>query len=155
MTDNNSSPKQLPQLYSLPAIGVATFFGSLLAGGYLISENYRALGMRQLGYITLGVTFVAFCLSSVAVANLIEPAITQEGEIVSLDLTIPLLVNIAQVVALIVITNIVQGSMLATFTQMQGRFHSFWRAVGMGLVAYLVMATVAFVILNRLGLIQA
>ena len=148
MTDNNSSPKQLPQLYSLPAIGVATFFGSLLAGGYLISENYRALGMRQLGYITLGVTFVAFCLSSVAVANLIEPAITQEGEIVSLDLTIPLLVNIAQVVALIVIQNIFKCSMLQTSTQMPARFHSFCRPVGMGLVAHFALAPFPFLTLN-------
>ena len=64
MTDNNSSPSQLPQLYSLRAIGIATFFGSLLAGGYLISENYRALGMKQLGYIALAISLLAFCLSS-------------------------------------------------------------------------------------------
>ncbi|MDA8868907.1 hypothetical protein N9H91_03750 [Pseudomonadales bacterium] len=152
MTDNNSSPSQLPQLYSLRAIGIATFFGSLLAGGYLISENYRALGMKQLGYIALAISLLAFCLSSIAVASFIDPVITQEGEMQSIDLTLPLLINIAQVLSLLSITHVVQGSMLASFAEMQGQFHSTWRAVGMGLVAYIVLATVAYIILSALGL---
>ena len=152
MTDNSSPPTQLPQLYSLQAIGIATFFGSLLAGGYLVSENYRALGMKQLSYVTLGISLFAFCLSSVAVANFVDPVITQEGEMHSIDLTLPLLVNIAQVLGLLVITHFIQGSMLATFSEMQGKFHSTWRAVGMGLLAYIVLATVAYIILSTLGL---
>jgi hypothetical protein len=42
--------------------------------------------------------------------------------------------------------------MLASFAEMQGQFHSTWRAVGMGLVAYIVLATVAYIILSALGL---
>jgi|TARA_B100000768_G_scaffold173325_1_gene182466 hypothetical protein len=152
MTDRNSSPNQLPQLYSLSAIGIATFFGSLLAGGFLISENYRALGMKQLGYIVLAISLFAFCLSSIAVANFVEPMITEEGEMLNVDFTMPLLINIAQVLGILVITHVVQGSMLATFTEMQGTFHSTWRAVGLSLVAYIVLATVAYIILSTLGL---
>ncbi len=152
MTDNNSSPSQLPRLYSLQAIGIATFFGSILAGGYLISENYRALGMKQLGYIALAISLFAFCLSSIAVANFVEPMITEKGEILSVDFTLPLLINIAQVLGLLFITHVVQGSMLTTFSEMQGQFHSTWKAVGMGLVAYIVLSTVAYIILSTLGL---
>ena len=152
MTDNNSLPGKLPQLYSLQAIGIATFFGSLLAGGFLISENYRALGMKQLGYIALAVSLFAFCLSSIAVANFVEPVVTEEGELLSVDFTLPLLINIAQVLGVLFITHVVQGSMLTTFTEMQGKFHSTWRAVGLGMVAYIVLATVAYVILSTLGL---
>ena len=152
MTDSNPSPNQLPQLYSLSAIGIATFFGSLLAGGFLISENYRALGMKQLGYIALAISLFAFCLSSIAVANFVEPMITEEGEMLNVDFTLPLLINIAQVLGILFITHVVQGSMLTTFTEMQGKFHSTWRAVGLSLVAYIVLATVAYIILSTLGL---
>jgi hypothetical protein len=152
MTDNNSSPSQLPQLYSLQAIGIATFFGSILAGGFLISENYRALGMKQLGYITLAISLFAFCLSSIAVANFVGPVVTVKGEMQSINFTPVLLIIIAQVLGLLFITHVIQGSMLATFTEMQGKFHSTWRAVGMGLVAYIVLATVAYTILSTLGL---
>jgi hypothetical protein len=152
MTDNNSSPSKLPQLYSLQAIGIATFFGSLLAGGFLISENYRALGMKQPGYIALAISLFAFCLSSIAVANFVEPVVTEEGELLSVDFTLPLLINIAQVLGVLFITHVVQGSMLTTFTEMQGKFHSTWRAVGLGLVAYIVLASVAYLILTTLGL---
>ena len=44
---------QLPKLYSMTSIGIATFFCSLLAGGYLLYANYKALGMRNLAYYTL------------------------------------------------------------------------------------------------------
>jgi hypothetical protein len=152
MSDDNPASKELPHLYSMPAIGIATFFGSLLAGGFLISANYRALGMKRLSHLSLGISLFAFCLSSIAVSRFIKPAVSENGEMLQLDLTIPLIVNIAQVIALVVITNIVQGSMLSTFTEMQGKFHSTWRAVGLGLIAYIVMATLAFFLLSILGL---
>ena len=100
----------------------------------------------------MAISLLAFCLSSIAVASFIDPVITQEGEMQSIDLTLPLLINIAQVLSLLFITHVVQGSMLASFAEMQGQFHSTWRAVGMGLVAYIVLATVAYIILSALGL---
>ncbi len=108
--------------------------------------------MKQLGYIVLAISLFAFCLSSIAVANFVEPMITEEGEMLNVDFTMPLLINIAQVLGILVITHVVQGSMLATFTEMQGTFHSTWRAVGLSLVAYIVLATVAYIILSTLGL---
>ena len=41
-------PQELPKLYSMFSIGLVTFFCSLLAGGYLLYANYKALGMRKM-----------------------------------------------------------------------------------------------------------
>ena len=51
---------QLPKLYSMTSIGIATFFCSLLAGGYLLFANYKALGMHKLAYYTLAASVVIF-----------------------------------------------------------------------------------------------
>ena len=53
---------QLPKLYSMTSIGIATFFCSLLAGGYLLFANYIALGMHKLAYYTLATSVVIFGL---------------------------------------------------------------------------------------------
>ena len=44
--------KELPKLYSMTSISIASALGSILAGGYMLYSNYRALGMNQYsGYI--------------------------------------------------------------------------------------------------------
>ena len=44
---NTPKREDLPRLYSLNGIGFATFFGSMLAGFFLLAANYHALGLKD------------------------------------------------------------------------------------------------------------
>ena len=57
-----TTPPELPKLYSMYSIGLVTFFCSLLAGGYLLYANYKALGMRKLAHYTLAASVLVFAL---------------------------------------------------------------------------------------------
>ena len=66
---NNPAPsdppeKQLPRLYSLNSIGFSTFFGSMLAGFFLLAANYHALGMKRPATWAIAAGLIAFCVYS-------------------------------------------------------------------------------------------
>ena len=62
--------KELPKLYSMTSISIASALGSILAGGYMLYSNYRALGMNQYsGYI------FALCVVTVSYTHLTLPTI--------------------------------------------------------------------------------
>ncbi|MDC0598915.1 hypothetical protein OAP18_03665, partial [Gammaproteobacteria bacterium] len=46
-TDNSSENKYNYSLYKVSGIGVATFFGTALAGGYIASRNLKSLGREK------------------------------------------------------------------------------------------------------------
>ena len=59
MSDPGKDNQDLPSLYSLASIGVATFLGSILAGGYMITSNFLALGEKQAAkFVALGTTLI-------------------------------------------------------------------------------------------------
>lgn len=59
--------KQLPRLYSLNSIGFSTFFGSMLAGFFLLAANYHALGMKKPAAWAIAAGLIAFCVYFLAV----------------------------------------------------------------------------------------
>ena len=135
-----TNTKELPKLYSMTSIGIATFFCSLLAGGYLLYANYKALGMRKLAHYTLAVSVVIFTLLLWAMSSWIGNTSASSAELPQISITVNLVAAAAQAIIAVVATQLLQGSMLATFNEMKGRYHSTWHAFFMGLCAAFVLS---------------
>ncbi len=129
--------QQLPNLYSLTAIGVATFLGSALAAGYMLASNYTALGQKRMGrYALLGSVLVV--LAFIFLPTQFSP-----------NITTAIMLMIAQVLVVLAIANKLQGAMFTSFEEMGGKYHSMGRAVLVGVLASLVLtfAWVALVLI--------
>lgn len=135
-----TNTKELPKLYSMTSIGIATFFCSLLAGGYLLYANYKALGMRKLAHYTLAVSVVIFTLLLWAMSSWIGNTSASSAELPQISITVNLVAAAAQAIIAVVATQFLQGSMLATFNEMKGQYHSTWHAFFMGLCAAFVLS---------------
>ena len=70
---NTPKREDLPRLYSLNGIGFATFFGSMLAGFFLLAANYHALGLKRPAAVTLGAGITVFCAYFVIVMTTMGP----------------------------------------------------------------------------------
>ena len=163
---DNSAPQgqptggDLPRLYSLNGIGFATFFGSMLAGFFLLAANYHALGMKKPAVAVLASGVIAFSVYFLMVMAWmgpasISPAVSQTGEI-ELNMTQAILSNVGQVMFLLLVTHLLQGTMLATFKEeLQGAFHSITRSIFIGFAAYLGLASISLLLLTVLGLVPS
>ena len=80
-------PQELPKLYSMFSIGLVTFFCSLLAGGYLLYANYKALGMRKMARYVLAATIALFAVFLWALSAYIEGASNTAEELPQLPIT--------------------------------------------------------------------
>ncbi len=154
----SGAPKEdLPRLYSLSSIGFSTFFGSMLAGFFLLAANYHALGMKKPAAVVLVAGLVAFCLYFVAIMawlgpGSLNPAVAQ-SDVVDINITEAILSNVGQVLFLLLITQLLQGTMLSTFKEeLQGRYHSVTRSILIGLAAYVGLASICMLILSVFGL---
>ncbi len=127
---------KLPNLYSLTAIGVGTFLGSVLAAGYMLASNYSALGQQRLGRWVIGVSI----LWVVGLLLLPNEWSTSPGPAIVL--------LIGQVVAVLLITQKLQGAMFKTYEEMGGSYFTIWRAVLIGVIA-------SFVLLIGAGILTA
>lgn len=158
----SSSPDsgELPRLYSLNGIGFATFFGSMLAGFFLLAANYHALGMKKPAAMVIGAGIVAFCVYFVFVMSLMgpgssTPAVSNAG-MLEINMTQAIFSNVAQVLLLLGATHLLQGGMLSTFkNELKGVFHSVIRSIFIGFLAYIGLASVCLIVLSALGLMPA
>lgn len=135
--------KDLPKLYSMTSIGIATFFCSLLAGGYLIYANYKALGMRSLANYTLGASLILFLLLLWVMSIWLDPASVNAeapGDLPRNIITINLIAATAQAIIAVMATQFLQGAMLTTFNEMNGTYHSTWWAFFVGFCAAFVLS---------------
>ena len=141
-------PQELPKLYSMFSIGLVTFFCSLLAGGYRLCANYKALGMRKMARYVLAATIALFAVFLWALSAYIEGASNTAEELPQLPITINLVAAVAQAIVAVMATQVLQGPMFATFKEMRGNYHSTWQALFIGLCA-------AFLISMFMALIAA
>ena len=141
-------PQELPKLYSMFSIGLVTCFCSLLAGGYLLYANYKALGMRKMARYVLAATIALFAVFLWALSAYIEGASNTAEELPQLPITINLVAAVAQAIVAVMATQVLQGPMFATFKEMRGNYHSTWQALFIGLCA-------AFLISMFMALIAA
>jgi len=159
-SDSPKDPSQqsnLPKLYSLNGIGFATFFGSLLAGFFLLAANYHAVGMKKPAMAVVGSGVVIFCLYFLIVMSFVGPTsvgpTVSDSGAVEFNMTQAILSNVGQVLFLLLVTNLLQGKMLATFKEeLGGDFHSVTRSIFVGFLAYLGLASLCLILLTALGL---
>ena len=133
-------PQELPKLYSMFSIGLVTFFCSLLAGGYLLYANYKALGMRKMAHYVLATTIAVFAVFLWVLSAYIEGASNTAEELPQLSITLNLVAAVAQAIVAVLATQFLQGPMFATFKEMQGNYHSTWQAFFIGLCAALLIS---------------
>ena len=124
----------------MTSIGIATFFCSLLAGGYLLFANYKALGMHKLAYYTLATSVVIFGLLFWVMSNWIDSAANDTSQLQQVRITANLVGAVAQAIIAVVATQFLQGPMFTTFNEMKGQYHSTWQAFFIGLCAAFVLS---------------
>ncbi len=150
-------PEDLPRLYSLNGIGFATFFGSMLAGFFLLAANYHALGMKRPAAFVIGAGITIFCTYFMIVMATVGPGSLSPavgpGDALPINMTQAILSNIGQVMFLLLITHLLQGGMLKTFKEeMKGDYHTAARSIFVGFLAYLALASLCLILLSMLGL---
>jgi len=110
-------------LYSARSVVLATFLGSLLAGGVLLAVNYRRLGRPGAALrAIIGALFGEAALLALALAL---PA----------DLHIPnIAFTVAQMFLMSYLAKLLQGEALRTHVASGGPVASGWAAAGIGLL---------------------
>jgi hypothetical protein len=135
MTDLNPVPQPVPSgnppltdkpLYSVNAVGLASFLGSVLAGAVLMAINYRRIGepARATYAIILGI------LGTVASIGI---ALVLPDRVPSAAIVVP------QLFAMIAIARAMQGPMLERHVQQGGKIASMWKAAGIAMLFFIVL----------------
>ena len=128
----NQSHFQVPgqparsKLYSASSIGVATFFGSWLAGAVLISQNYRRLGDPDAARNALVVGIASTVALILFTFSIVVPPTAERALAHGLQA--------AQVAVIHLVLSKVQGAALKSHASAGGEFFSRWRALGISLL---------------------
>ena len=125
------------KLYSTRSVVIATFFGTPLAGGYLMAKNYQRLGNRSYARLALFYTML------IVIASYFLGFVLPES-VPSMTVTLPVVIMIGQAMKKL------QGKSLEQHLQSHGKFESCWKAWGISL---LIMAVVLLIIVACAGLI--
>lgn len=122
------SPGSAQALYRPAAVGIATFFGTPLAGAWVLSRNLQRLGLEnRIGpcwWTSIGLCFVIVALSLLLPEKF--PALP---------------VTVVQVVVMQQYARQVLGAALQRHQEAGGAFLSNWRAFGVALLFLLAVLT--------------
>ncbi len=140
MQEPGQQNRDLPNLYSLTAIGVATFLGSILAGGYMVIANYLALGEKQMA------KQVAY-----GTAALILIWIILSMQLAGTKLTTMIAVNMGQVILALIVAHKLQGEMFSSYQEMGGQYYGALRVVGVSMIASVVFTLAGVLIIALVG----
>ena len=121
------------KIYKIRAIQIAAFLGGPLIAGYLIAENYKALNETHKVKVTWLITAI-----STAVIFIIAISIPASSKFPSILL--PLVYSwIAFYLA-----QQYQGAKIDGYIDAGGRWHSWWRIIGVSLIGLAVTFILAF-----------
>jgi hypothetical protein len=124
-----TEPKPPYALYTHKAVGLATFFGTPIAGTALMAMNYSRLGRKRLAWWAIGLgllgTIVTFAIAMVVPTSWPLP----------LQL-VPALVGLFAVMA---IAESLQGKDVKQHVRRGGDNASMWKATGIGLISLVVV----------------
>ncbi len=133
MTPKESTPKIINEnevkLYSTQVIVGATYLGGPFAAGYMISENYKALGKIKEGKISLVLGIIATILVMIVVFSIPEKIINKIP-----NLLFPLIYSA-------IVWGIIElklGKEIKNHQQENNPFYSNWRGFGVGLVSAII-----------------
>jgi len=121
------------RLYSIAAVGLATFSGTSIAGAYIMAATLKALGRereaKSVWYIGIGI-FVAMTLAGFFLPDSV-PAMV---------FTLP------PIFAMNAYARQLFGPQVTRHKTQGGAFHSLWQAFGIGLLFSLVIVAVMFLL---------
>jgi len=119
------------ELYKISGIGLATFVGSALAGGFLISQNYKRLGNVRMANKALTYSVIA-TIALFLIAYFIPE-----------NMNIPNVVfTVVQVVVLVQIAKQQQGKAISDHVAHGGALATNWKAFGLSLLIIFAMLLV-------------
>lgn len=119
------------KMYNAFAISLATLFGSVLAAGLLIYANFDNYGKKTKGVITI--IFTIFATIVFLFASLF----------VSLGSTLVyILTNFILAAVMMPLTLFLQGNLIEAHEEDDKPFHSFSRAIGIGVVCMLGLGAI-------------
>lgn len=113
------------KLYSNKAISIATYFGGPIAAGFLIKKNYNAFEQKENGKKAFFISIIATLLIFTLI-YLIPDQI--------LDKIPNALIPIIYTGLIYLIVEKIQGQRIKEHKEMGGKFHSAWKATGIGAI---------------------
>ena len=125
------------KFYSQKGISIATYFGGPLAAGYLVKKNYEALGQIENGKKALIIGIISTILLFASIFAIPEPIIDK----------IPrALIPLIYTGLIYLIVEKIHGEIFRLHKEADGKFHSNWKATGIGAIAMLIiLLVIAFV----------
>jgi hypothetical protein len=127
------------KLYAVRAVVLATFLGSLLAGGIVLGINLIRLQRTAAAWwVMVGGAVCTFAVIAI-------------GAFIPDDVQIPNMVYLVPQLALAYgVANGMTGKSILAHQQARGKMASFWGAAGIGLLAALVVVAIVFGVLLML-----
>lgn len=125
------------KLFSVKGTMIASFFGTPLAGGYLMAKNYQRLGNQS------GARQALFYSLLAVIASLIAGYLLPES-FPSMSVSLPILIGMGQAMKQL------QGSALEQHLQNHGQYESCWKAWGISLLFMAVIAVICIAIFTLL-----
>jgi hypothetical protein len=124
------------RLFTLRQIGVATFLGSILAGGIMMAANYSNLNNTKAARRTIVYTSIGLLLTIIASVLLDTAGARSLGTSLSIGLS----------VGLYTLAKSVQGDDIVKHFQQGGAPASVWAAIAVVIVAIIIVLLVGFII---------
>lgn len=118
------------QFYKKQAIGIATFIGGPIAAGYLIRENYKALNQTEKGNNILIISILATIAMFVLIFSIPEKIMEKVPNVI---------LPAAYTAAIVFWVEQTFGTILKQHEENNYSFYSVWRAVGIGVVSFLIL----------------
>ncbi len=126
----NQSPSKELKLYSLKAIGIATFIGAPLAASVLVRSNYLALGKKEEGRnaLLLGIlsTLLLFAAIFSLPAELMDKVPNQ-------------IIPMVYTGIIIFLVEKIQGEAIKEQEANEKEFNSLWKAAGIGAICLVLI----------------
>jgi len=140
---SSTSPAEVAphRLYKVSGIAIASIFGSILAGGLLMSLNYRMLGRQELARKAIILT-----LAATALVFVIAFQIPPDWHVPNTVFTAP------QIVLMAYLAKWAQGDDIAAHVRDGGALASNWKAFGISLLVLLLLLTVLVLVISGLQL---
>ena len=117
-------------LFKIAGVGIATFFGSVLAGGIVMAMNFRAMGRPEKFWPTIGLSLAAL------VVTLLLGAVLPEN-FPGVAITVP------TIIAMTMLAGRYQGEAIATRQNAGLPMRSNWLALGISLLVLLPLLLLA------------
>jgi len=115
-------------VYTTRTIIISTFFGGLLAGGYMVYHNFKTFGEHKKAVVAIVLTIITLL------------AFIATGFFPALDRIPPIFYTIFITLAVSLLTKRYQGSLVAKHISNNGKIYSTGRAVAVCVISIIVIA---------------